>query len=257
MFCGNCGAQLSETAQFCGNCGKPVAPSSGVAHVVNEGSAIGGSGLSGASVASKRSYTKIVVGAVIVVAIAVIAFALSGLFSSGYSSSDKLAQKITTAYQDVVDDGFSESSLTAVTNTTLDCMPQEALDAMLAQSGISSRDELLEEFDLSSAASLLSAASLYLSYVDIVFLATPGAALDADEIEAINEQFDELGVDLTVQSAQHLSLTVTITVLEDIGTASAGESDVQTTDESGIILIEIDDAWYLWGDFDDLLPFAF
>lgn len=281
MLCKYCGTQVSATAQLCENCGKPLSaseddatsmankdeeavvdPSSSEAEAETEASVDssplepeaekGAPGPSKAVAASKKSSIKIAVGVVIIVVIVVVVLALSGLFSRGYSSSDQLAEKMTTAYQNMADEEFSESSLVTAVDTILDCMPQEALDAVLEQSGSLSRDELIEELDFSSIASGLSSLSSYLDSIDIVILASPGATLDTDEIDSINEQFDEIGLDLTVQNAQHLSLTITITAIEDLGTLSAGDSTSQTLDESGIELVEIDGSWYMWTDLDGL-----
>ncbi len=278
MFCRFCGKQLPDNAQFCGYCGKNLRDvSSGNAavpqqtvspSVYNAGNsfdtnsvpqaqaqpyAAAGSYAGGAVVQAKKNagYKRIAIIALAAVLVVVAILLASGLLggSAGMSNSTQVAARVTNAYQRLFDDGFSQSSLTNVVSEIANCMPQEAIEALMEESNATSQEDLMDElFDTLDISGMSSSFSELMDSVSVSFEIYPGDYLDSDDIALINTQMTYLGIDLTVSAAQELEAAVSLRVLEDSLYGSAGDTYNQDVGYIGLIAIQVDGSWYLWVD---------
>lgn len=171
------------------------------------------------------------------------------LFSSGegVSSSDEIAEALNDAMQQLLDKRLTSSATLAFATAVVDLMPGEAVDAIADYRGFTSRDEFVEQV-AEDAGELDESVTDYFDIADFEVSMSVGDQLDSDYIESVNEMFqDTLGLDLEVEDAYSLPGTMTITLMEDVDTAKAGESVTQSY-SLGVTAIEIDGRWYLWTD---------
>lgn len=163
-----------------------------------------------------------------------------------HSSAESIADEVTSGFEAVVDDGFSSDSTSDWVDGLLDLMPEDVLEAALDQSGMS-RSEFRDYLGQMFASTGVDSLGALLDYVDMEVTFEVGDELSSSEIDDINSTFsDDAGVDVEVTSGYHLSMDMTMTLLEDMNGYEAGETESQTQDESGIKAIEVDGAWYVW-----------
>lgn len=165
---------------------------------------------------------------------------------SVHSSAENIADEVSSSFEDVIDNGFSADSIVDWTDSLIDLMPEEAIDAALEQSGMS-RSEFSEKLGDTFGSTGIDQLGALLDYIDMEITFEVGDELSSSELDDINTTFSEdVEADIEATSGYHLSMDMTMTVLEDVGGAEAGETESQTQDESGIYVIEIDDSWYVW-----------
>ena len=118
--------------------------------------------------------------------------------------------------------------------------------AALDESGMS-RSEFRDYLGEMFASSGVDSFGALLDYVDMEVAFEVGDELSSSELDDLNSTFsDDAGVDVEVTSGYHLSMEMTMTLLEDMNGYEAGETESQTQDVSGAYAIEIDGAWYVW-----------
>ena len=123
---------------------------------------------------------------------------------------------------------------------------EERVEAALDESGMS-RSEFRDYMGEMFASSGVDSFGALLDYVDMEVAFEVGDELSSSELDDLNSTFaDDAGVDVEVTSGYHLSMEMTMTLLEDMNGYEAGETESQTQDVSGAYAIEIDGAWYVW-----------
>ena len=187
-----------------------------------------------------------------ILAVAVVAIAAVVIFSAtrcssggGGRSAQDLANEISAAYQRVFDENMSDGSVEAYSETLLNVMPPEFVDAAIEESGVDGRGEALEQLGDGLVASLSSADAM-LEKADIDIQVTVGDKLDDDYVDGLNEDFENLGLDFEATEAYELGADMTITAREDVGALEAGESTSQEMSNVGMTAVKIGNAWYLW-----------
>lgn len=240
MYCRHCGADNSDNAQFCRQCGQPIRPSGNIRIEKRPGD--------GRPFPLRPAAIAIIAGAVIVVVIAVVLIVTIGSCSGGgRSSSDQLAQDVTAMYNKALSSTLSDSDIDVIVDDILSMMPKEGVDVLLKESNLADSSEvsrMLRE-------KMSSGFSGYKSYIEklgIECSVYPGDKLSMSEIQSINKRLSDAGVDMHVSEANKLLMDIKISALEDIGLLSQGESQTQTSVNTGLIAIEVNGRWYLWGD---------
>ena len=241
MFCPTCGKQNPDGAHFCGQCGRDLRGYAKqplqTATSVPAGAATPNLG--------KRSFLILAVAALVV--IGVVIFGITRCVGGGgRGSAEDLANELTAPYQRIFDDSLSSASVEAFAETVLGAMPPEAVDAMLEESGTDSREEAIEQLGDSLVVGPASGVESVLDKVDVEIRITVGDTLDDDQIDSLNEDFEDHDISLEVTDACTLGADMPMTAREDVGTLDAGESTSQEASNSGLIAIEIDGSWYLW-----------
>ena len=230
MFCPQCGKEIPDNASFCGGCGKQMpTPSFNPAPT---------------PAPKKNKLPLVVVG---VVAVAVVAFILVRfVFAGAPTTAEGLADELASVTQTFFESDFSEEAAETYGYAMLDLMHDDIIDALLAESDYESEDDLV--------ASLVDYVSFYfyigsgitsdmMDYVDIEVSVYPSYQFDADNLEYLNEDLQELGIDLVVEDAVTLSMDIVCTFTQDYLTYSVGDIETYTsTNFAG----EIDGRWYLF-----------
>lgn len=238
MFCPVCGRENPNGARFCGQCGRDLsAYKRGLASgtVAPPAVAIGYDH-------GKRSFLILVSTAVVILAVAV--FGLTRCLG-GRRSAQALADELTVPYQRLIDEGASDSSVDAYSETMLDAMPPEAIDALIEETGVDGREEAIEQMGSGAARTFSQLESIF-DKVDFEVRITVGDELDDDYIDGVNEQFDDHDISLEVVEAYSLGIDMTMTAKEDVGLLEAGQTTTQEMSNSGMTAIRIGDQWYLW-----------
>ena len=281
MICPTCGSNLPDGAAFCPNCGSTISPQpqqpsqQGYQQMPQPSYPGPAPSYFGEPVPQKKSKTPLIIGIVAGV-VALIAIALLVVFvvlpavngGSGdekgdapvaneqkvdeeepkgvHSSAEAIAEEMTRGFQGAIDDGFSSDSLSDWMDGVLDLMPEDVLEAALDESGMS-RSEFRDYMGEMFASSGVDSFGALLDYVDMEVAFEVGDELSSSELDDLNSTFsDDAGVDVEVTSGYHLSMEMTMTLLEDMNGYEAGETESQTQDVSGAYAIEIDGAWYVW-----------
>ena len=162
-----------------------------------------------------------------------------------HSSAESIAAEVTESFAPVVDAGFSSDAVNEWMGGILDLMPPDLIDAALEESGMS-RSEFSDYMGDMFSSSGVESLGPVLEYMDMDIVFSVGEAMDASDIDEINDLLDDAGVGSEVSSGYKLSMEITAMLLEDMGGMAAGESQTQSQDESGFAAIEIDGAWYVW-----------
>lgn len=252
MFCPACGAKNVDTAQFCAKCGKDLRgfkqaagrQGGGRSYSGFSGATINATGVAGAARTSGAKLSPRLLIVVIVVVVALAIFGITRCVNNPHASIEALAGSLTGPLQHVFDDGMSESSLESFGRAAVDLMPQQAVEALIERGGYDDREDVIDE--IRNAASVESASSI-LDSVDLDIELKEGYRLDDDYLDNVNRKLeDDLDLSLEVTDAKTLGMDVTMSVREDIGALSAGETVNRDTDSIGLVGIEIDGQWYLW-----------
>ena len=262
MYCSQCGCENMETAAFCKSCGKPIAhrvspgiSSSYPGSIKNESTKQATSYAASMGVAgggrTRTGTTAKLIGAILVavVAIVVAVIVMGGLGSGGgRPTSGQLAQDLSTSYSRLFSSGFSDSALTTVCNDMIDMMPSEAVDAALEKAGITDRSDVSELLGGYLSSSSYSSYASYLEKLSIDCSFFVGDEISSSKLNSINSDLQNAGVNLRVSTGNNLGMNMSVTALEDIQGVSKGESRTQTIDNTGLLAVNIDGKWYLWGD---------
>lgn len=268
MYCPKCGYQLNDDVAFCGKCGadlrgyKKLAPSvtntqsqmasegvtaQGADTVATRGdfgkarSSASGSLLSSISQGGHHNLPRIVIVLCVIIAVAV--FGLSHCSADPHASAESLADALEGPMERVFSSEGGEDVGEELGASIIDLMPNQVMGAFEEHG--TSREDLAEEFGdaLGSFGSLASV----LDSFDVGIDFREGYSLNDDYLDNVNEKLqDDMGLDLEVQDACVLALSVTVTAREDTDVLKRGESQTQAADASGLIAIQIDGKWYLW-----------
>lgn len=252
MFCPKCGNQIPDSAHFCPNCGAKVGVQpSPISDGLSSSTTIQNdySGMSADSVRKGPSLaSKLVpVAAAVVIIVAAIFVITRFMPTDGKSSGGRVAQELTKTTNRVFSSNFSESSIETMFKSVIDMMPKEAVSALLAEEGLSDYSELMSELDILSLSDL-SSLQPYMESLDITCEFVIGDQLSQAELSSINEGFTEHGLNLYATKGNSLGVAMNITALEDVRGINKGETISQSIDDTGLIVIAINDRWYLWGD---------
>ncbi len=212
MFCGKCGTQIPDGAAFCPSCGNTAGAQAPVTNEVQQQ----------VNAAPKKKVNLIAVGAIaaIVVAIAIILICVFAGGGAGAGSPEAVVEKYLDAYID------------GDVDTYLDCIHEDILEAEADSEGYDLdelKDELKEMFDAMSQ-------SMEESDVKYSFNILDTEDLDDDEIDEINEEFEEeYGIKIT--DAAEVSVEL---ITEEDGDESSFEQSFG--------VVKIDGDWYIHPD---------
>ncbi len=205
MFCLRCGAQIPDDSVFCAKCGASVQAGSQPAPVDS-------------AALEKKSKKGLVIG--IIAAVLVLALVAGGAFLY-LTSPYYVLSKYFDAYED--------ADLEAV----LELAPEEYYEALeelygdldeeleeLAESLEDEFDELDDEYDLGG--------DLKLSYKIL-----GSRTLEDEEVDALQENFDEIGADLKIEKAKAFWIEITLK-----------GKDNEHSGTTTMTLIKVDGKWY-------------
>lgn len=240
MFCPQCGAQLPDGSKFCAKCGAQLgsAPTqTAAAPQVPQTPPDFGNGTPVVPGRSKPKTGLIVAG---VAAIVVVALAIWGIVScvggGSKGSAQGVADGVTASFNTMIDGDFSADSITKCFDGIIDLMPPEAVENALTAQGMT-RQDLSES--LSTMFGSVEDYTQLVSLIDMKFTASVGAPLDADELADVTAGLNAAGMNVNVTEGNHIAYSMDMSAF--------GQSDTQTTDESGMYAININGSWYLWG----------
>ena len=162
---------------------------------------------------------------------------------SGFSSAEEAAKTYAKALS-------SERSATSLEELLearfdmLDCWHPAVLDALLLESDCSDYEEFVIAEVYGSTTEAEALVDLYsrLYSGGVTFELAPGEALDGDDLEDIQDELDELGLGLEIESAYEITGSYTRTASDESESAS-------TVGFTGTYLVEIGGSWYIWAEF--------
>ena len=163
--------------------------------------------------------------------------------SSGFSSAEEAA----TAYAKAVSAERSASTLEELIEARydmLECWNSAVLQALVDRSDYDDYEEFVITEMYGSETEAEAMVDIYsrLYGSGVIFTLEPGDYLDSDEVADIQDEIDELGLDLVVDSARSIEGSYT-------KSASDGTVTKSSVGFSGTSLIEIDGVWYIWTNF--------
>lgn len=263
MYCSQCGCENPDAASFCKSCGKPVsrrvAPAASGGYPgqpsVNAGAhPVAAYSTSAGTIGGGRAHGGMgakLIGAILVAVVAiVVAVIVAGGLGSGEGrpTSGQLAQDLSSSYSRLFSSGLSDSAITTVCNDMIDMMPGEAVDAALEKAGITDRSNISSLMSGYLSSSSISSVASYLDKLSVDCSLFVGDEISSSELSSINSDFQDAGVNLRATSGNELGINMSVTALEDMQDLSKGESKSQTVESTGLLAINIDGKWYLWGD---------
>lgn len=283
MFCPHCGAQLPDGSAFCGNCGSPLSaapqvnpnpmpeqppvppaqppvqpPAGQPGGAYYQGTAPQQGPVMPAVQPAKRPFhvtrgMTIGILAVGVVAVVAIVLAVTGVFGGGgHGSAQSIADSVESAFTDLIASDLEGDDWERFGLDIVSLMPEEAVEVSMDKQGFESREDFAEYFGeavgslLSYAMAYLDMETAYFDMVDLSFEIEIGSQLDSDDVDSMNERFDDFGVDLEIEEAYELRGNVTATPLEDFGGYEEGESESSDMGYIGLCAVKIGGSWYLW-----------
>ena len=230
MFCTKCGTQNASGSRFCGKCGAPLGSADngyGAPQQSAAGNAYGApyqpaapAGYAGnprparpAAPAGSGKGKLIAIAAVALVVVALLGCWIFGVFGGG-------------SYEDVVDD-FIESMFDGDAAGVVDCLPDQVMDYMVEEEGVSKRelvDELQEELDyiFDYMPSGLKVTHKILYTEDIT----------GDDLRYLKEDYEEIGAKVTAAKYVEVELT----------SYYMGMSE---STEVELCVIEVGGSWYI------------
>lgn len=256
MFCPECGFSNPDYARFCGRCGKDLsAYQRYVSYVPSDGGvsgtnvSVGGTGLNGGIRGTVTRNPLLLLGIAAVLVVVLLVFGITRCVGGGggQGSVEALAAAVQEPYQMMLDEGMADDAVRDSMRSMLDLMNGEVLDAVVEEGGYDGQSGILDEMvdQLSRFSSVLEVYEKSDSVVEI----HKGKHFDEDDLDELNDTFRyDLDLPLRVEDAANLSMRIEITLREDVGNFSAGESTSQEMDRSGIYAIKIDGQWYFWTD---------
>ena len=170
----------------------------------------------------KRSALFRVVGLVLLVALS--AFLVTGCgkkVSGGGDDPEKVAIS------------FVDATYTNDGATVLDLLPTKAVEYSMAQAD-KSRKQLTEDLNAGLQADDSTVNFLYGDGWKVVTEITSREVLDNDELKELQGKYDGQGIDLTVQEAVLLTMTLTIEATTNPG-----------SQEMGLVIVKVDGRWYV------------
>ena len=215
MFCGKCGAKISDGAMFCGNCGAPVKQNG----AANQSGAINQGGASKMTYSGSRKIGKKLLPIVIAVAVCIVAIFV---YNQNF------------AYKKVVRQYISAVEKLNV-KKALKCMPKDIMEAM--EEEIADEEESLDDY-LEEMQDEIDDALSYVDNYSIKVDMTDVEKCDQDEIDDVESMYKVQGVRTKISKMKSVTLNIEFSASYD------GEKNAQD-DDMVIKVGKIGGKWYV------------
>ncbi len=203
-----------------------------------------------ASAQKKKSKVLIVgvVAAVVAILIGVGVLVTTGSTSgsTAMASAEAVANNVASVFSTlVVEDNSTNLTIDGLINATeelLGFFPPGAADAALSAEGVTSVSAYYEAYADSSIEESLALMASLLPLMNPEITASVEEALTVSELEDINEDFAQLGINGTAQAGNVIVVTMSYTYYGETSSDSMTE----------MVAVDIDGNWYLWMSIDEV-----